>query len=351
MIQTHKGFNASALVFAGLMSTTGLLCASSALAQNSDASAKLLEVQKATDADSEQQAFAFAVQLEKTEFETGEPVSFYVEGSQEFYLYVFSEDLETGEKTMLLPNARQAYNAFPANSAFAVPDATVRFTRENPGTELITAVATTEFVAIDSDNLLDKGVFFEGGKELLSESAKSKGIVINDAGETDDDNANVRVYQTELTFIAAEPVELYLLPDDEDAPAVMTTTSCAVCEAGKVMKIGFAADQDGILTLLVVEPDGGQTTLLSERVVANEIQYVSAVAQAPLGEHSLIALFGAEDDELKNVIANVLPVKDLPNSVEKQASDSEDQNDKAIVLVREPDTLLPHAIRQFVVVE
>lgn len=134
------------------------------------------------------------------------------------------------------------------------------------------------------------------------------------------------------------------LPDPANNPLVFISSSCAVCKLDKPMSIGLAADQAGTITILLLTPEGEQTTLLSQEVEANEIKYVTAVATAPVGKHALIALFGEQSDSLAKTVANIIP------SVGSNKT-AEDEQEKGLQLLPELESLIPHAIREFEIVE
>lgn len=134
------------------------------------------------------------------------------------------------------------------------------------------------------------------------------------------------------------------LPDPANNPLVFITSSCAVCKLNEPMRVGFAADQAGSVTVLLLNPDGEQTTLLSQEVEANEIAYVTAVATAPAGEHALIALFGEQSDSLAKTLANLFPSVGASET-------TQDEQKKGLQLLPEPESLIPHAIRQFDIID
>lgn len=288
--------------------------------------------------------FEFQVDISKTQYTTGESVNLTVEGSEPYFLYVFSEDLDTGEKTLLLPNARQTYNAFPADSAFTVPDKTVTFSRDTPGKEQITVVASTHYVPLNVDDLDSKGDFFTAASAELDDTFGGKGLIINTPEHAPADNS-IKVQRLALEFVEEQPEGNVAKPEPENSPMVFITSSCSICEEGQAMKIGYTADRDGVVTVLLIEPEGDQTTLLRESVTANAVNYVSAIAEAPLGAHTLVALYGSDDGDIAKAISQVLPQEGsaLP------ASDGQDST-KGLSLVKEAEPRLPHGIRHFTIV-
>lgn len=137
-------------------------------------------------------------------------------------------------------------------------------------------------------------------------------------------------------------------PDPVNAPVVFISSSCAICALNQPMTIGFSADQNGMITVLLIAPDGQQTTLLSQPVEANTLQYVNAVATAPIGKHALITLFGEKQGDLAKTLAQLLPEQvNLATGVSTDKSSEQ----KGLTLVQEPIQMIPHAIREFEIVE
>ena len=240
-------------------------------------------------------------------YEIHEPIRFEVTGNQLFYLYLFSEDLSTGERKMLFPNARQSENLIEPGLVSVVPEASVSFTRDKPGTERITAIGSLEYIELAMPPLSSSNGRASGQIGLSVDTLVEKGMQIKE----DDKVSNVSIVSTEVTITKAEVLRVEA---DVEEPVALIKTSCAQCVEGEPLAIAYGVTQPGYVLIVVSGPDGMYAELMRDEVDGVKMKTARVVAEKPVGLHNIGLLysetpFGNSEKQLETInwdIANSL---------------------------------------------
>lgn len=242
----------------------------------------------------EEPALELTLSAGSPQYTVGEPMQFKVAANRAFYLYLFSEDLDSGELALLFPNQVQNDNYIPAGEVASLPADPLTFVRDTAGRERITAVGLLEPVTLEAPEIVYKGDFLNGEGGWLQAAFEDKGIRIREPDVQPD-----RSVQTiEVAVVADQDPLVFEDSDNADDPDVVVFVSaqCEFCKVGDPMRIVFGADRPGFVSLVVFDPEGFAATLVTQEVDGETIQSVTAVAEAPLGEHMLVAMYFEDAD-------------------------------------------------------
>lgn len=96
---------------------------------------------------------AFQVELTPLQsgFKVNESVRFKVRSSHSFYMYLFSIDEKNNQAVLILPNALQKGNKYPANQTMVIPNRNIEFYADSPGTEKVIMVASKKYFTWDTN--------------------------------------------------------------------------------------------------------------------------------------------------------------------------------------------------------
>jgi len=238
-------------------------------------------------------SFKFQVQTEKAAYKVDEPIRLKVRAEQDFYLYVYAVDEASGNAWLLLPNRKQPHNRIAANQWQKVPGANLEFVSDKPGMEKLIVVASAKKVDIDPMKLSAKGGDFVETKAADLEGAfEAKGIRIRERDAAQPEGVVVKRLEVKILGKGERAAS-----DDAAAPAtVFVNTAKARYQEGERMHIVYGADAPGWVHLYVVEPDGTRSLLKRQQVKGNEQLKVSARAEAPYGQHKLVAAYSQSEE-------------------------------------------------------
>ena len=273
----------------------------------------------------------FELQAIKAAYDVGEPVRLRVRGSRPFFLTVFSEDLDTGRVTTLLPSRAQVNNKYPGGAFYTVPNPGVTFSADRPGRVRITAVASTKSIDIDVSKFKAEGDFYSVSSEEFYKTFESKGIRIRPmrrpsvgappsatprqpAASVTSSGASFVLQTADITIRPVVPAGFSSPHADQpaspsDGAVVLLSGDRDVYRIGETARFVFGADKPGTVTLYVIEPGGSYGELLSRRVEANIMQSIQAQVEAPVGGHTVLAVFDADDKKERShddVVAQIL---------------------------------------------
>jgi hypothetical protein len=271
----------------------------------------------------------------KPVYAVGERIQFKVKANRTFYLYLFSIDPVQNRGYVILPNNLQAYNKYKADQEYLVPEKEVEFVSEQPGTEKITMLASTEKLNMKLEKYTKSGSFFSSEAGVMDEDIKALSIWGSDKKEQkiikeislivvgQGQQAPAQTQQpvsAPTVQPAIQPPQGAVQPDNTRPVAAAFVSSDKVrYRSGDIMKITFGADRTGFVYLFAVEPDGRRSLLTKQPVSGNQFYQVKGKASLPSGEHALIAVY----DEQGNLDVNSI---NLPEPGQKT---------KAIELIRE----------------
>lgn len=274
-------------------------------------------------------SLGFDMQAIKAGYDVGEPVRLRVRGTQPFFLTVFSEDLDTGQVTTLIPSPAQRNNKYPAGRYYTVPNPGVTFTADRPGRVRLTAVASTRSIDFDVSKFKADGDFYTTTADELYGQFESKGMRVRQARRPSApqplttsapvsaptavsgasfvvQTADITINPTSTGFASpyasqsgdTDATGIVLLSGDRDAYRI-----------GERARFVFGADRPGTVTLYVIEPGGSYGELLSREVEANSLQSIEAMVEAPVGAHTVLAVFDDKAEQASvqsDVVSQIL---------------------------------------------
>ncbi len=267
----------------------------------------------------------FQMEPMKTLYEVGEPVKLRVKGSQPFFLTVFSEDLETGQVTTLLPSRAQPGNKYPAGGFYTVPNPGVTFTADRPGRILITAVASSESLNLDVSRFKAQGDFYTAPRDEVYPQLESKGMRVRPVRRpiqpTQPAPTEPPPVVSTVASLVAQTVEISVKPRPslafgslspatapglaQDAVVLLSSNRTAY-RIGERARLVFGADKPGTMTIYVIEPNGQYSKLLTRAVDGNTLQSVDTVVRAPSGGHTVVAVYSEAPADHAEVITQIL---------------------------------------------
>lgn len=122
---------------------------------------------------------ALNVKPTKNSFRVGENIHFKVSAKSDYYLYVFSNDIKSGEAVILIPNKKTKSNRLRANKTYDIPG-TVDFYSDAVGTEQIIFIATKEALDLGKINSKNLGDFSVAKSADLDLAFSEKTIRLRD---------------------------------------------------------------------------------------------------------------------------------------------------------------------------
>lgn len=276
----------------GLFAVGGVALQGTALA--ADADEKAINVR-----DSGSRAGDLRVNFEplNSVYEVDEPIRFRVRGNKTFFLYVYTVDKDTGNAVLLLPNRKQTGNKYPGGSYYNVPNRSVEFYADERGQERIVMVASSKYIDVDRARFKSVGDFAMVQEKALEDEFEAKGIRIR-RGENRrrPSSKDVIVKDIDLAIVGKRHREDRIGFADRQSAIPFVSTVRDQYYVGEKMRVVFGADKPGYVHLYTVEP-GGSVSLLTRRKVDGEsLETLVARAEAPLGEHALVALWSKGRD-------------------------------------------------------
>ncbi len=273
-----------------------------------------LDIQQAGVSDGD---FTLFFQPDKKTFEVGEPITFSVKGTKDFYLYLFTIAPNTGIGHVILPNKLQPDTFYNAGQKHSVPDETARFVNQHAGKERILVVASTEKLKFSIDQFKMAGNFAMAGagevetqvKALSLSGIEQKRQVVSQ--EVELDIVDARTVPAPGPAAAAVPApapapEAAPSPEPEPSPAPVSqpleasafiSSDRTQYRIGDVMTITFGADKLGYVYLFLVGPDGERSLLGPPVEVDGQRFYqVKGKVTNPGGRHMLVAVYGEKQD-------------------------------------------------------
>lgn len=120
-----------------------------------------------------------SVKASKKQYKVGESMSFNVKGNDNYYLYVFNIDENSGESVLLIPNAKTKDNYLQKNKTYKMPGS-VDFFSDAKGYEKVVFVATREKIDLDRINTKSMGDVSTTQTKDLEGAFTAKSIRIRD---------------------------------------------------------------------------------------------------------------------------------------------------------------------------
>lgn len=124
-----------------------------------------------------------SVKASKKQYKVGESMSFNVKGNDNYYLYVFNIDENSGDSVLLIPNAKTKNNYLKKGKTYKMPG-TVDFFSDAAGYEKVVFVATREKIDLDRINTKSMGDLSTTKTKALEGAFEAKAIRIRDNANT-----------------------------------------------------------------------------------------------------------------------------------------------------------------------
>jgi len=274
----------------------------------------------------------------RASYRVGEPIRFTARGNKTFYLYVYSVDKDTGDAVLILPNNKQSGNKYPGGRSMTVPNRNIEFYADEEGRERIVMVASTRYIDVGAAKAQPLGDFSKTKAAVLEGLFEEKGIKIRAPGDRADRGGDVVVKDVELRIRGRMARDR----DDEDREnrdhdgdenaIVYVSTNRSRYHVGDRVRIVFGADKSGYVHLYSIEPGGSVAELTTRKVKRGETHDVEARAEAPGGDHKLVALYSKDGNADEDVVYDL----------------AEDRYTKGLRLVTEDRGVL--AVREFRIV-
>lgn len=252
------------------------------------------------------------VSIEPTQpsFRVGEPLRFTVQGNRRFYLYLYSLDARSGRALLLLPNRQQKTSLIEAGRSEQVPGKGIEFVAGQAGTESFVMLASLRPLDVKLENLTRRGDFWSVEQRAWERELEAKGIRIRDPEPTPPDTGRdkpgtgrdkpatgtvVREFSVRIVGAEAAPAPEPPRAGTETGAAVFVTTARERYAAGERVGIVYGADRAGWVHVYTIEPDGKRSLLTRARVDGRGLQRATARAEAPVGRHTLLAVYSPDE--------------------------------------------------------
>ena len=231
-------------------------------------------------------------------FKVGESVRFRVKANKDFFLYLFSINREQGRAVLLIPSGMQAGNKYKADRTFVVPNPSVEFVADKPGSEEVVMVGSTRYLNLSTDGYKKSGDFLTATPAFAESQIKSLRIRTTEKEEQP-------VVKELSVHITGKPraVMVPRTAPSEDGPMAFISCDREAYRMGDRVRVAFGADRPGWVHVYVLEPDGKSALLKKQAVSGKEVYHMTAKAQSSTGAHSLVAVFSetAEPDTTKSI--------------------------------------------------
>lgn len=234
----------------------------------------------------------------KTEYQVGEKIQFKFIPNKPVYLYLFSIDQENDTGRVLLPNQLQTDNRYSQPERFhLVPYNKFDLRADKVGVEHFLMVASTQELELDTKNLKADGNIWVG----TADEVQDKAFSIRRKPQTVSLDLKVLVLSPNDPDPGATPAPQPQMPaanTDENIAGMFIATSRQQYRIGEKIKIVYGADQKGMVTLYLVEPDDKRQMLHEQEVDGNSLYTLMAIASEPIGKHQLIAEYDGQNKGL-----------------------------------------------------
>ena len=254
-------------------------------AQETDATEKAIRVQSS-------KQLKVDISTTKETYRVGEPIRFRVKGNQSFFLYMYTVD-EDGEAVLLLPNAEQEGNKYPGKRSYMVPNKGVEFAADESGKEEVILIASRKYISVDKDKFAKSASFFTGSAEDMESEFTSKGIVVRKPDSSNSKKRDGIVVKRMEISVKGKARNRYDADDSDDVPegTPFVSANKTRYETGNKVRLSYGADKSGYVHLYIVEPGGAYSRLQTKKVKADQAYYLNAVAEAPTGKHTVVAIY------------------------------------------------------------
>ena len=260
----------------------------------------------------------------KDSFKPNEAIKFNIKGNQDFFLYIFAVDQNSGNVTMMLPNAIQKGNKYSGKQMHRVPNANeIELISDRSGTEKIVMLASSKYLTWDTKGYTEAGKYMNTSNENFNSQLETLSIrpVKNDLKSA---NKDMIVREILVTIQADKPTGSALtlqLSDQQndpaqkveaplsDTPIVLLSLNKAKYSAGDDAYMAFAADRPGFIHLIIIDAKKRYTELAVQKVNGNQVYRLKAVTAKPKGKHQLIAAWTKEGKLNKNDIPELTKSK------------------------------------------
>lgn len=271
----------------------------------------------------------------KPSFKVNEPIGFSLSSNREVFIYLFSMDHERRKATMILPNRHQSSNKYPATRGYRIPNNTVEFLSDQPGTEKLVMVASEKWIDWDKQGYKEAGDFMEAPADLVEKQIKALKLRPIEIKRRSEDVAvqgsrssgqGVQVTRLTVTIgeASAAPTDTsFVLPvpdqpilDVTDLPIAFVSTDRQVYAPEGRVRLLFGADQSGYVHLYSVDPEGEIAVLTTEKVSGSDFYKLEAKVGAQTGQHAVVAAFSQQRKasvEIERLLRRVLKQTDTNN--------------------------------------
>ncbi|PID74930.1 MAG: hypothetical protein CSB28_00625 [Desulfobacterales bacterium] len=216
----------------------------------------------------------------------GQPMSFAIKANKEFYLYLFVID-DNDKGYMILPNKLQQYSIYQADERYVVPEETLRFYSNHPGTEEVIMIAATKKLELTRDCFQTSGKFMAGSRDKINKEVKA---------------LHSRASKMDCRIVTRR---IFIQVDGNTTTGVaLPFVSCNKTHfhIGERMFIRVGADKAGFITLFNRGKNGRIRRIEEVKVDGENFQRISTEALGPVGTSTLIAVWSAEKDVSQEVV-------------------------------------------------
>ncbi len=216
----------------------------------------------------------------------GQPMSLAIKANQEFYLYLFVID-DNDKGYMILPNKLQQYSVYQADERYMVPEETLQFYSNHPGTEEVIIIAATKKLALTKGRFQTSGRFMKGSRDMINKEVKA---------------LHSRASEMDSRIVARR---IFIQVDGNTTTGVaLPFVSCNKTRfhIGERMLIRVGADKAGFITLFNRGKHGRIRRIEEVRVDGKTFQRISTEAMGAVGTSTLIAVWSAGKDVSQDVV-------------------------------------------------
>lgn len=234
-------------------------------------------------------ALKVSFQPTKSVFAVGEPITFDIRANKEVFLYLIAKD-DTDRRVLLLPNAVDAMNKYPAGRTLKVPNAKVSFRADEAGTEEVIMVASTTALEVDRSRYAKSGDFISMTESEADTALKGIRVVNEKEKQRVVKKLSVKVVHPRRPGIRLGRGRTAEAPASAEGTVLVKTDKSRYASGSEGVLI-YVSTQKGKLQLKLRNPDGSETALTDAPidVEADKVYRKKFVAQAPFGEQAIIA--------------------------------------------------------------
>jgi len=241
----------------------------------------------------------------KPSFKPDEAIKFNIKGNQDFFLYIFAIDDQSGTVTMMLPNKLQTGNKYTAKQLHRVPNATeMELVSDKPGTEKIVMLASTKYLHWNTDGYTEAGNYMHTSNERFNTQLETLSIQQPNQTVTPQVNNGKIIMREMLIQIsgiqavsAAVPQKVQLPVQSQamgDTAIVFLSLDKAKYKAGDDAYIVYGVDRPGYVHLLLIDSRHRYSEIKAHKTDGLTIFREKAKTAKPRGNHVLIAAWSKD---------------------------------------------------------